>query len=140
MCNFASLCAASLLIVCASSSGCSTANRLLRFRDGAQVYGGTRSHVYPGQELFNTLHEERDSSFQLLMQPFVAMVWTIDLVCSFAADTACLPLTIPGDTWLNRNPRAVAMSMASPTDHCRVPAPFGGLSDETARRLPEVSR
>ena len=115
MCNFASLCAASLLIVCASSSGCSTANRLLRFRDGAQVYGGTRSHVYPGQELFDTLHEERDSdsSFQLLKYPFLATVWTIDLVCSFAADTACLPLTIPGDTWLKRNPKVVAMSMAS---------------------------
>ena len=104
MCKFASLCVASVLIVCAFSSGCSTVNRLLRFGDGTQVYGGTRAHVYPEQELFNTLHEERDSSFHLLVHPFVATLWAIDLVCSFAADTACLPLTIPGEHWTEPTP------------------------------------
>ena len=97
MWNYVSLYAALVLTLSVSLSGCATVDRLTKFPDGPQVYGGTRTHLYPGQRLFNTLYEDRDSKLFFFRKSFLATVWAIDLFCSFAADTVCLPITSPAE-------------------------------------------
>lgn len=91
-----------LMIALVCSAGCATIDRLLQFPDGAQIYGGIRSHIYPDERLLNELYEERDPVLAFFIEPIVAAVWTIDLLGSFAADTACLVLTVPGELLTRR--------------------------------------
>ena len=91
-----------LMIGLVCSAGCATIDRLLQFPDGAQIYGGTRSHIYPDERLLNELYQERDPVLAFFMEPIEAVVWTIDLLGSFVADTACLPVTVPGELLTER--------------------------------------
>ena len=83
-----------VVLLALNLSGCLTIDRLVHFTEEPQVYGGTRSHIYPSVEDYN-----RELSLGLGLEfadPIVTrVVWGIDLPFSLVADTLLLPLTIP---------------------------------------------
>ena len=85
-----------VVLLALNLGGCLTIDRLIRFTEKPQVYGGTRTHIYPSVEDFN-----REITFGPGLEfadPVVTRIgWGIDLPFSFVADTLLLPVTIPLD-------------------------------------------
>ena len=104
-----------VVLLALNLSGCLTIDRLIRFTEEPQVYGGTRSHIYPSMEDYN-----REFSFGSdlgFADPVVRpVVWGIDLPFSFVADTLLLPVTIPYELLAERDEPGpwVATNAATP--------------------------
>lgn len=85
-----------------SSSGCLTIDRLTRFTEEPQLFGGTRSHIYPSSEDY---HQEISLGSGLeWADPIVRrVVWGVDLPLSLVGDTLLLPVTIPHEILRGRD-------------------------------------